>query len=334
MGWKGTVRSINAACRAAERESQRRQRADEKRQRQYEKMQALASAEYEVEQHNDKILQLKSLHKECSLPVDWVAMINEPEPETPSKKSIHEQKATTAALTYKPSWLDKIFKLEDKKRKKLSDAITTAITADENDYRTSLKNWADEHEKWTDNVRIAQGVLNDNPDIKAEAIEQFNTFTDLMDIGSAVSFNIEKGKILEVELNVKGKDIVPAEVKSLLKSGRVTVKKMQQGEFNELYQDYVCSAVLRVANETFSLLPDEFVLITATDKLLNSRTGHLEDMPIVSVVISRSTLNTLNLDRIDPSDSMSNFIHKMDFKKNKGFEPVERLKQEDISYLM
>jgi len=37
MGWKGTVRSIGAAVRAAERDEKRRQRELEKQQKQYEK---------------------------------------------------------------------------------------------------------------------------------------------------------------------------------------------------------------------------------------------------------------------------------------------------------
>ena len=40
MGWKGAVRSIGAAVRAAERDAKRRQRELEKRQRQYTKHQS------------------------------------------------------------------------------------------------------------------------------------------------------------------------------------------------------------------------------------------------------------------------------------------------------
>ncbi|HGF7186034.1 TPA: hypothetical protein AB5E10_003495, partial [Vibrio cholerae] len=110
--------------------------------------------------------------------------------------------------------------------------------------------------------------------------------------------------------------------KSLLKSGKLSVKKMPVGKFNELYQDYVCSSVLRIAREAFAILPDEFILINATDKLLNKVTGHLEEQNILSVYISRSTLYGLNMESIDPSDSMQNFIHKMSFKPTKGFEAV------------
>ncbi|MGY4494699.1 hypothetical protein [Pseudomonas sp. TE3610] len=39
----------------------------------------------------------------------------------------------------------------------------------------------------------------------------------------------------------------------------------------------------------------------------------------------RSTLNSLNLDAIDPSDAMKNFVHRMAFKKTQGFSAVVAL---------
>ncbi|MBO2642184.1 hypothetical protein [Shewanella algae] len=105
---------------------------------------------------------------------------------------------------------------------------------------------------------------------------------------------------------------------------------MPKGKFNEIYQDYVCSCVLRVGNELFSAIPDNLVIVTAVDELLNSQTGHLEDAPILSVAVSRSTIERLNLEAIDPSDSMDNFKHNMSFKKTKGFERVERIDPEGL----
>jgi hypothetical protein len=100
---------------------------------------------------------------------------------------------------------------------------------------------------------------------------------------------------------------------------------MPQGQFSELYQDYICGCVLRVANETFALLPFETVIVTAVGDVLNTQSGHVEVKPLLSVVIPRGTLEKLNLDGIDPSDSMRNFVCRMDFKKTKGFMAVDRI---------
>ena len=100
---------------------------------------------------------------------------------------------------------------------------------------------------------------------------------------------------------------------------------MNKGKFNELYQDYICSCVLRVARELFALLPIENVFVTAIGELLNKQSGHIEEQPILSVNIPKNSLDKLNLGLIDPSDSMRNFVHNMDFKKTTGFNAVTRL---------
>ena len=50
---------------------------------------------------------------------------------------------------------------------------------------------------------------------------------------------------------------------------------MPKGEFFELYQDYVCGVVLRIANEVLAILPVESVVVTACDDLLDASTGQI-----------------------------------------------------------
>jgi hypothetical protein len=59
--------------------------------------------------------------------------------------------------------------------------------------------------------------------------------------------------------------------------------------------------------------------------MLNSQTGYVEPVPILSAAIARNTLSRLNLDQIDPSNAMKNFVHNMAFKPRNGFFPVETL---------
>lgn len=58
---------------------------------------------------------------------------------------------------------------------------------------------------------------------------------------------------------------------------------------------------------------------------VNTKTGHLEDQIILSAIIPKATLETLNLGNIDPSNSFENFIHNMKFQKTRGFNTVEKL---------
>ena len=325
MGWKGTVRSIGAACRAAERDAKRRQRELERQQKQYEKMQELEQAAYEVDVYQNHIDLLQSIHKECSSPVDWKITASASEPEKPEKIREREKIAKTKAGKYQPGFIDRLFKREDNKRNKLEKSISKAIEDDELDYKNKIENWKKEYSDWGESVQLARGVLDGDAESKIMAIKELDPFSEISTLGSSLSFKVGENSTIEAAINIHGNDVIPSDVKSLLKSGRLSVKKMPKGQFNELYQDYVCSCALRVANEIFSILPDEKVFVTALDKLLNTKTGHLEESPILSVCISRNTLHSLNMDNIDPSDCMSNFVHKMSFKKTKGFEGVKRL---------
>lgn len=118
-------------------------------------------------------------------------------------------------------------------------------------------------------------------------------------------------------------DIVPTEQKSLLASGKLSVKQMPKGRHNELYQDYVCGASLLVANTVLGMLPIPELIVTAKSEMLNTSTGHIEETPILSMFVPRATLARLNLGLVDASDAMSNFTHNMDFLKTKGFRSVE-----------
>ena len=71
MSVKGTMRSIIAAQRRAERELLKRQRELEKQRKQLEKMEEIERATYEVEVFDNHIDIITSIHKDCSDPWDW-----------------------------------------------------------------------------------------------------------------------------------------------------------------------------------------------------------------------------------------------------------------------
>ena len=108
--------------------------------------------------------------------------------------------------------------------------------------------------------------------------------------------------------------------------GKLKEKELSKSAYYELVQDYVCSAILRVARDSFALLPVEKVIVHATDTMLNTATGMDEEMTIVSVLLERERFDNMNFDKIDPSDAVEACIHRMNFKKTKGFEAVERIR--------
>ena len=92
--------------------------------------------------------------------------------------------------------------------------------------------------------------------------------------------------------------------------------KNGKGQARALGADYLSYMVIdTIVDEYFSIQDalDDFVDETEEELLSNPTSRTL------------ATIQNLNMDRIDPSESFSNFVHKMDFKKTKGFSPVEEV---------
>nr|WP_242174591.1 MULTISPECIES: hypothetical protein [unclassified Pseudomonas] len=322
MGWKGTVRSLQASARRSERNAHRRQRELERQSKEYARMEALEQAAYEVDVYENHLDVLLSMHKECGDGVNWRQLISKAEPNAPQKSDLLEQSATHALSSYRPNFWSRMFKLEVRQRAALSLNLEDARRQDLARYQAEVKEWEANHTDWKEERDLAQRILDGDRRAKLDAIEAFEPFAEIAHLGSAIQMIVHESGIIETRLSIHGSHVIPSEIKSLLKSGKLSTKAMPVGRFNDLHQDYVCSCALRVGRELLALLPDDIVIVTAIDKVLNSSTGHLEELPILSVAFSRSTVDSLNLDAIDPSDAMKNFVHNMSFKKTAGFQPV------------
>ena len=199
------------------------------------------------------------------------------------------------------------------------------LTESLNEQQESHKEYLKEKEDFKKMIDIAKGVQKNDMQSFTYAINFFNPFDDLKDYGSDISFNAGI-KAMSVDFFVHSGDVIPNTTKRILRKGlEIKEDQIPASRFNEIYQDYVCSCVLRIAKEVFQLLPINKVQINAKGAIMNSATGNNEEKTIVSVSIEKDNLEQLNFELLDPSDSMSNFSCNMSFKKNEGFKPVDEL---------
>jgi hypothetical protein len=73
------------------------------------------------------------------------------------------------------------------------------------------------------------------------------------------------------------------------------------------------------------------VLVHVVGDLLNTSTGNLDTEAILSVLFVRRTMAKLKFGKLDASDSMANFVHRMNFHKTKGFLRVEPIDPKSIA---
>jgi hypothetical protein len=308
-----------------ERASVRRQRELERVHKANAKMLERERAAYEVDVYNNQVDILRSIHKECGPCLDWTVVRDAPAPVAPAPRRHSETAAQQALDGYTPGFFDALFGRTESKRAALAGAVAAARRADDAEYREALVSYNQAAADWDESRALAARILAGDPQAHLEAIDGLAPFAEITGLGSSVQLIVDDGGAVEALLHVNGAIVIPSEIKSLLQSGKLSVKKMPQGQFFDLYQDYVCGCVLRVARELVALLPVRAVVVTAVGDVLNPSTGHVETCPILSVAVPRATLGRLNFNDLDPSDSLRNFVHRMSFRKGRGFEPWNAL---------
>lgn len=325
MGWKGTMRSIAAASRRIEREQQRQLRNAHRAAMHQQKMFEMEQSRFEAEEFDEQIARLSGPHRECGEAIDWESVLHAPAPEAPERQNSHEQRAKGAVSSYRPSFGDRILRRVQKKRTELERLVSKAAEVDSHHYDESYRRYVDAHSSWESNRTLAHAILSGDLEAYEVALETLQPFRELSDFGCTFNHAFHDARVVQVAMTVDGDDCIPSEVKSLTARGKLSTKKMPVSRFNELYQDYVCGAVLRVAREFFAVLPLEWVCCTAYAEMLNPATGHKEVTPVVTVKMPRTTLLSLNFSGVDASDALRNFNHRMGFRKGSGFTAIEPL---------
>lgn len=326
MGWKGVVRSISAASRAAARERERQQRQYQKRMAAVAKQQVMDDAQEAAEEYEAYVAALVNLHADGVDSVDWQAKSRAESPPPPMRSDAHEIKARTAYDKYRPSIMDKILGRKDRRLAELRMAIESAKQRDEDDYKRDHAAYLTRLQDLEAEKSLADALLSFDSQAFLETIEDADPFSAISGLGSKIEFSVPHPGIVTAILHTHGDTIIPKQSVSLLKSGKISVRDIPKSQFNKLHQDHVCSAMLRIARDLFALLPARATLVIAKDELLDASTGHHVEMPIASFFLPRETFTKLNLEKIDPSDACERFLHAMNFKPTTGFrtsEPVQ-----------
>ena len=324
MSWKGAARSFAAAARRAERAQQQHAREAARQFKQLQKEQAVVDAAQAVAAYNEYVSVITSIHRDCSATINWSVIQDEAPPVEPSLRQQHEQATQASLNSYQPSWLDKLLKRGPTKIRRLEEAVTTARQHDAQIYAEQQQQHIQKCQEWQDRQDLTREVLARNTDAYPQVFEAFTPFEGIDALGSHLEFTFTANHI-EVDIYVNTAEVIPDFVVSQLASGKLSRKSLSISKFNELYQDYVCGCLLRVAREVQAHLPVSQVIVHALSNQLNSATGQMEDQVILSVAMPRTTLKQLNFTALDPSDAMCNFNHTMKFTKTGGFQVVDRV---------
>ena len=323
MGRNVTLRQMEAAQRRQQRDAQKRQRELERQNKEQAKLSAIEQARLEVETHENKLEVLLSVHREQGEIWDWVALAASLAPPCPQRNSYQELKTKQLMLVSTP-----------RQKESAEAAIEQARLRDEQAFQEAMQTYANEKAEREELKDLAFRILAQEHKAYIQALVELSPLREISDLGSLLNFTVHSGTLIGCEIKVNSTQIIPTEVKSLTSSGKLSVKAMPKGRFHEIYQDYVCGCMLRVAREVFAMLPVETLLVTAMADLPDSRRGHTVEQPVLSAAMPRTVIARLNFDKLDSSEALENFRHRGDFKasrKSGVFQPISPLTPADIT---
>ena len=312
MGWESQLRATQANERRQQRDAQKRFRELERQAKEQAKLSVIEQARLEVESFENSLEVLLSIHKEQGGVWNWPELAAALPPHTPRKFARHALKAKQASDI---------------------QALGEAHVRDEREYQEAIQSHATETSEWERMRNVARRILAGEPKAYTEVLVQFGGLSEISSLGSSLHFTAHNQKLIECGIKVSGQQAIPSELKTLTATGKVSVKPMPKARFHEIYQDYVCGCVLRVAREVFSLLPVETVLVTASADVLDSRSGQTVEQTVLSVALPRAGLERLNFEHLDPSDAIEDFLHRGDAKasrKSGEFERIVPLTPDDL----
>jgi hypothetical protein len=321
MGYKAELRAVQAAERRQQREAQKRLRELERQAKDQARLSALEQAKLEVETHENRLELLLSVHKEQGPAWDWTAVAASLPPHCPQKSSHHELRAKQKAallLTAQPEATAAMLE-----QARAQDAAT---------YQNLVAQYDQATDQWATLKKLSRRILAGDPQAYREALVELSPLAEISDLGSTIHFTVHDTHLLECVLKVKSLQAIPAEIKTVTSTGKLSVKPMPKARFHELYQDYICSCMLRVAREAFAVLPIDRLLITASADAPNVRKGQPQEQPVLSAIMTRTALARLNFETLDPSDALESFTHRGDFKATRkagAFAPITPLTPED-----
>jgi len=263
---------------------------------------------------------LKSAHRDCSEAIDWYALaaslpLPAPVVDDSAEASAKRRRGVLEALGVEGHRLPDVREARDQVAQEM-DLARRAHVLDLTEQ--------------ADSVALARGILREDAAcylrvLRERAFEQFLPGGEV-----SVEFTVHTAQLVEASISAPGSAVLPDEVQSVSARGKLSTKAMPRQQFVELYQDYVCSLVLRVTRELHALLPIEAALVNAL-----TSDGLPGLAPVLSTIIYRHQLERLSFDGLDPSDALDDLQTRTNFKASRRtgtFQPIVPFRRQDVRH--
>ncbi|MEZ8239099.1 hypothetical protein AB6C73_11560 [Vibrio splendidus] len=272
----------------------------------------LEDAVSEVSLFNQHLHLIQSVHTIPTPKMNWESIAMEPAPAMPTVRFDHKVKAMEALDEYKPNWLDMLLGGKSKLYT-LTNNIERAAEKDIEQYKTEVVSWVQHYSYWAKGNQLSKGIFGAKLSALSEA--QQNPINAAVVDTKLINHNFntyKNGHLLEVNIQVSKHNVIPKE-KKVLCQGEVKLETMPLSESNTLYREYVCSCILKCAQDAFNVLPETSVLINVEQVLAD-----YSSETIVSCHVEQGLLEFLLIEDDKPSEILEFFVHIEDFNPHRG----------------
>ena len=255
---------------------------------------------------------ITGLHKKCSDKISWEDILNSPEPFEMGEIGPKEKQAQYEFDTMQPTFFEKINKSAFDKR--LEEAHERIAVAKEEDFR--------DYEEWENERFLAGKIINGDVECFNQAIACYNGFDDFKDHFETIDFSSDDAGYIQADVTININESIPEDKIYYNTSGKPAYKKMSATEMYDLAKNYVYSLAIRIARETYAILPVSQIIVNVRDKKDNG----MGDELILSVCFETDQFEAIEFEKLyNPEDYIEKLVHNVDFKKTKGFAPIEPL---------
>jgi hypothetical protein len=314
MGYLAELKKIEARQRREERAALREQREFARQVKEMQKLSEMEQARLMVASHLNQIEVLRSMHREASPSFDWAscAFALPPPliPSPPKWRHLIEFHGTVHGFDNEqpmpppPSWLP--------------GSPQAADNLDAADEAIAKSSHALQMDEWQNLRSLGRRILAGEPASYTTALAEYSNLSELGALGSEIHFTVHEPGVLEFTMSASDRSCVPEESMSLTASGKLSFKAMPKKLYHEIYQDYVCGAVLRIAREVFALLPVHTILAHATVTLANKINSSQRQTLVLSALLDRNRMNSIDFTSADASDTVETFPHSGSVKASRS----------------
>lgn len=180
-------------------------------QRELDKESERIRAAQDVGQFESYVDLLVSVHKKRGRAWDWHLLANSVPPSVPSRESHHESAANDVLHTYKPGFLDRVFRLEKKRVSKLEQAVVQARAIDQAEHEEALREYEAAHKTWNQGKSLATRILAAEASAYEEALNITGALKDISSFQTRVTVRAAQPELISIACEVTDDELVPTE---------------------------------------------------------------------------------------------------------------------------